>query len=199
MQGSFPSAFAEISTVIVGEASSDFAGFTSFIKAIPTLAPAILSDIEQGGEDVSSIFGELAMNPEAALTLFVNDTETVISEVWAELVTVAGAVETDAEILGGEINTFFGCLFGNCPASACATTDPAAFATSDPAALALSQSCANFLPSPTAAVTGTMPTGACSKNVGATLTPTVRGDGYGMVLLLWMLPLGVVSGVMLLL
>ncbi|MCJ1377694.1 hypothetical protein MMC17_000790 [Xylographa soralifera] len=124
LNGDFPQAFEQIGSEIVGEAESDFASLTSFILSIPTLAPEILDDLVQDGEDVVSVIGELFTNPEAAVTVIVGGVESVVNDIWG-----------DIETVGGEILCFFG---QDCP-SAAATT------VANSAAMMLSSTCQGIL------------------------------------------------------
>ncbi|MCJ1315219.1 hypothetical protein MMC15_000535 [Xylographa vitiligo] len=124
LNGEFPQAFEQIGDEIIGDVESDFASLTSFILSIPTLAPAILDDLVQDGEDVVSVVGELFTNPGAAVTVIVGGVESVIEDIWG-----------DIETIGGEIACFFG---QDCP-SAAATT------LGNTAAMMLSSTCQGIL------------------------------------------------------
>ncbi|MCJ1396208.1 hypothetical protein MMC18_009097, partial [Xylographa bjoerkii] len=80
LNGDFPQAFEQLGSEIVGEAESDFASLTNFILSIPTLAPEILNDLEQDGEDVVSVIGELFTNPGAAVTVIISGVESVVND-----------------------------------------------------------------------------------------------------------------------
>ncbi|MCJ1292631.1 Syntaxin-binding protein 3 [Xylographa carneopallida] len=131
LNGDFPQAFEQIGGEIVGQAESDYASLTSFILSLPTLAPAILDDLVQDGEDVVSVVGELFTNPEAAVTVIVGGVESVVSDIW-------GGIET----VGDEILCFFG---QDCPTIAATTV-------ANTGAMMLSSTCHGILanaPAPT--------------------------------------------------
>jgi len=226
LHGDFPEAFADIAGQLVGDVESDFEALTNFVMATPTLAPVVLNDIEQGGEDVVSIVEELAVNPGAALTMFIDDVETVVQEVWGAIVTIGEDIVSEVEQIGGDILTDVECLFGDCPAAA-TTTAQAALMSNDQAAVVLSQSCQQILASPQAGAITAAPTGAVltSLPTGLVIVST-ESNGYVTtlpaasatasstkgskksaaasgeemkVLWLWMGPLGAVLGVMLML
>ncbi|MCJ1414673.1 Mucin-5B [Xylographa parallela] len=132
LNGDFPQAFEQIGSEIVGDVESDFASLTSFILSIPTLAPEILEDLVQDGEDVVSVIGELFTNPEAAVTVIIGGVESVVNDVWG-----------DIETVGGDILCFFGL---DCP-SAAATT------VVNTAAMMLSSTCQGILASAPAMTT----------------------------------------------
>ncbi|MCJ1390108.1 hypothetical protein MMC18_002966 [Xylographa bjoerkii] len=124
LNGDFPQAFEQLGSEIVGEAESDFASLTNFILSIPTLAPEILNDLEQDGEDVVSVIGELFTNPGAAVTVIISGVESVVNDVWG-----------DIETVGGEVLCFFDL---DCPSAAVTTA-------ANSAAMLLSNSCQGML------------------------------------------------------
>ncbi|MCJ1403070.1 hypothetical protein MMC11_006293 [Xylographa trunciseda] len=148
LNGDFPQAFEQIGSEIVGEVESDFASLTSFILSLPTLAPEILNDLEQDGENVVSVIGELFTNPGAAITVIIGDVETVVQDVWG-----------DIETVGGHILCFFGM---DCPSTAAATVV-------NTAAMMLSSTCQGIL---AAAPTVTTTAGAAQTTTPASPVTT---------------------------
>ena len=87
----------KLSSAVLSEVSDDFAAVTSFVKAIPSLAPDTLSHLVKDGEDAVSWVGELFTNPHAAFTEVVNDATSVF-----------GGVESEATSIWGDVTCFFG-------------------------------------------------------------------------------------------
>ena len=153
MQGDVPTAIVDLPEETWDEIEDDFDALTSFIVSLPTIVPAVLDDIEQGGEVVVSIITELIQNPGGALTVFVDDVETVFDNVLGDIETVAGEVLTGIE-----------CLFGDCPA---ATATPTNTAQAN-----LISACNNVLASPTA------PPAATSTPAAATISTLAAETSY---------------------
>ncbi|MCJ1475390.1 mucin 5B, oligomeric mucus gel-forming [Lambiella insularis] len=138
------------------DAEDDFASLTSLIVSLPTLAPEILNEIEQGGDDVAGFVDELVTNPAAAFTVVVGGVEAVV-----------GAVETFV--------TGIPCNFGiDCPAT---TTQP------NSAAMVLSSTCQGILAN--AAVASTTLAAAPSSTASAassTTAPSAASSTFEMTL-----------------
>lgn len=85
LQGNVPGAFEnlakDLATDVWDEIQAGFSDVTSFIEALPTIAPEILDDILSDGEDVVSVIEEVFTNPQGALTLIEGDVKTVISDI----------------------------------------------------------------------------------------------------------------------
>lgn len=99
MDGDIPQAIEDIADDIVGEVEDDFDALTSFIQGLPELATAILTDIENDGEDVVTLIEDLVNDPGEAVTIIVDGIESVIS---------------DISSVGSEIVSGIKCLFGDC-------------------------------------------------------------------------------------
>jgi hypothetical protein len=114
LQGDIPGVLEELGTEAVDAVLGEFQSMTSFIVSLPSIAPEILNDIVQGGEEAVSIVDELVTNPGGALTVIENGIETIFSEITAEV----GGLVSEATSIFGDITYFFGCdIGGNCPSS----------------------------------------------------------------------------------
>lgn len=96
LDGNIPGAFEDLATNVASDVwdnmQSGFGDITSFISAIPTLAPQILDNIVSDSENAVSVVEELFTNPGGVLTLIEGGFETVISdieaiatEIWGEI------------------------------------------------------------------------------------------------------------------
>jgi hypothetical protein len=137
LDGNVPGVIENLGEDIWTEIEDDWTAVTSFIAALPSLAPEVLEDIIQDGEDVVSVIGEIFTDPEAALTVIENGVEVVVS---------------DIESVGGDAISFFKCLFGDCSTST--PPDPAATLSASCQAI---QAAATTTYSPTAAATTSYP------------------------------------------
>lgn len=114
LQGDIPDALEGLATDAIDAVLRELHSMTSFIVSLPTLAPEILDDIVQGGEEAISIAEELVTNPGGALTVIENGIETIFSEVTAGV----GSLASEATSVFGDITYFFGCdIGGDCPTS----------------------------------------------------------------------------------
>jgi hypothetical protein len=137
LDGNIPGVIENLGEDIWREIEDDWSAVTSFIAALPSLAPEVLEDIVHDGEDVVSVIGEIFTDPEAALTVIENGVEVVVS---------------DIESVGGDVVSFFKCLFGDCSTST--PPDPAATLSASCQAI---QAAATTTYSPTVAATTTYP------------------------------------------
>jgi hypothetical protein len=83
--GNLPEVFDDLGSELEG----DLEDFTSFLVGLTTLAPAIFSDVVQGGEDVVSVVGELLTDPGDAITVIVGGIETAVEDIWGDFTNAA--------------------------------------------------------------------------------------------------------------
>jgi len=105
-----PGAIEDLGEDVWNEIKGDWSAVTGFIESLPTLAPAILEDIVQDGEDVVSVVEEIITDPGAIITIIEGGVKTVVS---------------DIESIGGDVTSLFRCLFG-CKSTGTTTANPAA-------------------------------------------------------------------------
>ena len=103
LHGDTPSAVSGLAEDVFDEIKDDFSAVTSFIQAIPSLAPKIVENIIEDGEDVVSVVGQIFTDPTAAVTVIVDG----VTEVVNDIVNVAE-----------DVGDFFECTFnfGDCDA-----------------------------------------------------------------------------------
>jgi hypothetical protein len=164
MDGDIPQAIEDIADDIVGEVEDDFDALTSFIEGLPDLATAILTDIENDGEDVVTLIEDLVNDPGEAVTIIVDGIESVVS---------------DISSIGSEILSGIKCLFGDC---------------STPASEILSSSCNDitsaavkkrsvYIMTPTVTSTSTTPTympAQPASTLSAAASPTGKAIATGV-------------------
>ncbi|KAJ4298007.1 hypothetical protein N0V90_005906 [Kalmusia sp. IMI 367209] len=106
IDNSFPEFVSDVVDDLSEEAVDDLQALGDFVINLPKLAPAILSEIEEGAEDVVSIIGQLVTDPEAAITVIVGGVESVVESAWDDLTSI-----------GGEIISDIACFFKDCAES----------------------------------------------------------------------------------
>ncbi|KAI9796645.1 MAG: hypothetical protein M1833_006085 [Piccolia ochrophora] len=82
LDGRIDQAFFDVAGELSEEVVAEFSAVTEIIGSIPTLAPAVLSAVEEGGEQAVSIIGELVNNPAAAITVIVDGVKSVVENAW---------------------------------------------------------------------------------------------------------------------
>ncbi|KAI1396007.1 hypothetical protein F4819DRAFT_154427 [Hypoxylon fuscum] len=107
LHGDIPDVIEELPTAVIDEVEDDFNALTSFVGSLPSLVPAVFSEIVQGGEVVVSIVEEIVTAPAAALTVIEDGVVSVYSDITAGIASVVG-----------DVTYFVGCdLFQDCPSS----------------------------------------------------------------------------------
>ncbi|KAH8588996.1 hypothetical protein B0O99DRAFT_342353 [Bisporella sp. PMI_857] len=103
LHGDTPSAISGLAEDVLDEIEEDFSAVTSFIQAIPTLAPQIVENIIEGGGNVVSLVGQIFTDPEDAVTVIVDGMTEVVED-------IANVVK--------DVGDFFECTFkfGECDA-----------------------------------------------------------------------------------
>lgn len=79
--GAFENLVADLTSDVVDDIQEGVDDITSFVKALPTLAPEILDYIISDGKDVVSVVEEPFIDPEGVITLIENGGKTVISDI----------------------------------------------------------------------------------------------------------------------
>jgi hypothetical protein len=142
--GNLPQVFEDIGSDLVG----DLEDFSSFVVGLTTLAPAILSDIVQGGDDVVSVVGELFTDPGDAITVIVGGIETAVEVLWGDFTNVA------CDILG-----FIGLCTPQSVVQASSIADACYASTNGQATIAFTTVAAAITQAaPSTAATGAVPT-----------------------------------------
>jgi len=161
VNGNIPGAIEDLGEDIWSDIEDDWSAVEDFIESLPTLAPEVLEDVIQDGEDVVSLIGELVTDPEAALTVIENGVETVVS---------------DVESVAGGVYTFFKCLFGSCSSSTAA--DPAATLSSSCYAV-LAAATTTYIPVTVASSTHAPAQTSYYKTLASATTATSETVGHG--------------------
>ena len=230
LAGDTPEAFEGLAQDILDEAGDEFASLTSFILGIPTLAPEILDDLVQDGEDVVSIIGELFTDPGAALTAIGGAFETI----GQDIETVVLGIGCDlgfggcppAPTTGTIANTGLAVLESSCSAllandTPASTTAAAASSTiystavpsttySAAASLTIYSTAGSSTtfstPSTTSVTIVPAANTATIVSVSTTASPSIKiniNDGAAnssnSILWLWLAPLAIITGLMMLL
>lgn len=120
LQGDIPAALEDLGEDIFKEIEDSYIVIKTFILSVPQLAPEILENILQDGEDVVTVVEEIFTNPKAAVTLIEGDVKTVISDiksVWSEFTCIFKKCHSTD--LANELNSSCGVVM------AAATTGPA--------------------------------------------------------------------------
>ncbi len=104
LNGDVPDALEEVASAAEGEVADEIVALTSFVDALPSLVPGIISDIVKGGEVAVSIVEEIVTAPDAALTVI----ESGVKSVWSDITAGVESVVSD-------ITSFVGCnVLGDC-------------------------------------------------------------------------------------
>jgi hypothetical protein len=98
LQGDLPDALEGLGSDITSEFEDDWDALTSFVEALPSLAPEIVSDVVNDVEDIASVVVELVTDPGGAITVIENG----VVSVWNDITNWIGSVGCDIGI-------------GNCP------------------------------------------------------------------------------------
>ena len=147
-----PTAITNLPEETRDELEGDYSSLTNFVVSLPTIVPAVLNEIEQGGSVVVSIVTELIQNPSGELTVLVDDVETVPDNVLGDIETVAGEIASGIE-----------CLFKDCAAASATNT----------AQLHLVSDCQNIVAAPTSTLPAmTSPASGVTSTALATVTST---------------------------
>lgn len=147
IKGDIPDAIEGLGQDVIDEITDDFEALTSFVKALPTIVPDVLSDIEKGGEEAVSIIEDLVTDPGAAITIIENG----VKSVWSDVTNGVKSVLCDVGI-------------GNCPSRT--------LAKSCNAILASASSASRNAPASTAATTTSQAKATTSATVQPASKPT---------------------------
>ncbi|XXH01742.1 hypothetical protein Hte_008103 [Hypoxylon texense] len=93
LRGDIPDAVEALPSAVASEVEGDFRAITSFVGALPSIAPAVLGDIARGGSAAVSIVQEIVTAaPGEALTVVGGDAVSVWSDATAGAVSVVDDV-----------------------------------------------------------------------------------------------------------
>ena len=220
LAGDAPEAFEGLTQDIVDEAEDEFASLTSFILGIPTLAPEIIDDLVQDGEDVVSVIGELFTDPGAALSAIGGFIETIGQDIETAFQGVGcdlGFGCPPAATTGTIANTGLAVLESSCsailanaaPASlTAAAASSTVYTTAAPSTTYFTAASSSIYSAAASSTMFSSPTPNTATTLGTSTiaSPSVQtnsNDGAAnssiCMIWLWLAPLAIVMGLMMLL